>query len=70
MPNHSASLKSLAQKCIAEFGKIEVLKMMTTIDEVRGLADWEGYNFAMQLRPIPNTKGNFTPNSRRQLSRT
>ena len=59
MPNHSASLKSLAQKCIAEFGKIEVLKMMTTIDEEHGLADWDsiGYNIAMQLRPIPNIKG-------------
>ena len=59
MPNHSASLKSLAPKCIAEFGKIEVLKMMTTIDEEHGLADWDsiGYNIAMQLRPIPNIKG-------------
>ncbi len=58
-PNHSVSLKSLAQKCIAEFGKIEVLKMMTTIDEEHGLADWDsiGYNIAMQLRPIPNIKG-------------
>ena len=35
--NQDASLISLAQKCIAGFGKIEVLKMMTAIDEENGV---------------------------------
>jgi len=55
--NQDASLISLAQKCIAGYGKIEVLKMMTAIDEENGLEEGSiGQLIALQLRYIPNIK--------------
>lgn len=53
MPEHT-SLESLAHKCIASFGKAEVLKMLSTIDE-NGLERGSmGQLVAIQLEDISN----------------
>jgi len=67
--NQDTFLISLAQKCIAGYGKIEVLKMMTAFDEEEdGLEEGSiGQLVALQLKYIPNIKGILSEIARDRL---
>jgi hypothetical protein len=55
MPENDVHLRSLAQKCFADFGEKEVLKMMSTVNqenEEHSLREL----VAIQLKYIPNIK--------------